>query len=100
MLLEDESGDGWIGALSGRENQYTMTLSEDTIAEGTLAKGLFSQSTKMCLGEGAYTFATTADAAWSSESAWSLSECGTSGGAGGSVEFQVSWGSGNRCWGG
>lgn len=93
VIVEDEYGDGWTGALPDRANTWSIaeTLSDggqpSVAAEGTLAANHLRGATPLCLQDGPYTFSSTADAAWSEESTWTL--CGVTGGAGGSLEFEV-----------
>lgn len=90
---KDAYGDGWTGALPGRTNTWAITesLSPDelasSVANGTLPAHHYSGATTLCLQDGLYAFQATADTTWSSEATWSL--CGVTGGAGGSMEFEV-----------
>ncbi|CAB1113376.1 unnamed protein product [Ectocarpus sp. CCAP 1310/34] len=90
ITTTDEYGDGWVGGLPDRSNTWTLTdaSSSSVVAEGTLHDWHFSGMTKLCLQDGDYSFETTADAAWSSESAWNV--CEVDGGMGGSLDFEMS----------
>ncbi|CAN0318289.1 unnamed protein product [Ectocarpus sp. 13 AM-2016] len=89
--MTDEYGDGWVGGLPDRSNTWTLTdaSSSSVVAEGTLHDWHFSGMTELCLEDGDYSFETTADTAWSSDSAWNV--CEVDGGMGGSLEFEVRW---------
>lgn len=93
VVLEDNYGDGWVDALPDRANTWALTQalsSEDIaspVADGTLPDRHLSGTTQLCLEDGLYTFSTTADAAWSEESSWTV--CGVTGGAGGALDFEV-----------
>lgn len=91
--MEDDYGDGWIGALPDRLNTWIITQAlsaenfESLVANGTLPDGHYSATTSMCLDHGAYAFGSTSNAAWSSDGKWTV--CGVEGGLGGWMEFQV-----------
>ncbi|CAN0441039.1 unnamed protein product, partial [Hapterophycus canaliculatus] len=93
IVLEDSYGDGWIGGLPDRANTWAVTQALSSadlaspVANGTLPERHYAGNTRLCLEDGLYTFSTTADAAWSEESSWTV--CGVTGGAGGSLEFEV-----------
>ncbi|CAN0313510.1 unnamed protein product [Ectocarpus sp. 12 AP-2014] len=90
ITMTDEYGDGWVGGLPDRSNTWTLTdaSSSSVVAEGTLHDWHFSGITELCLEDGDYSFETTADTAWSSDSAWNV--CEVDGGMGGSLEFEMS----------
>lgn len=100
VVARDSYGDGWTGALPGRMNTWAITesLSPDDlaspVADGTLPDHHYYSTTTLCLQDGLYAFQSTADTAWSSEATWEL--CDVTGGAGGSMEFEVR-GGGSVC---
>ena len=93
VVARDSYGDGWTGALPGRMNTWAITesLSPDDlaspVADGTLPDHHYYSTTTLCLQDGLYAFQSTADTAWSSEATWEL--CDVTGGAGGSMDFEV-----------
>ncbi|CAM9857841.1 unnamed protein product, partial [Scytosiphon promiscuus] len=96
ILLEDDYGDGWVDALPDRANTWALTQAlsaselASPVADGTLPDRHYSGAYQLCLEDGLYTFSTTADAAWSEESSWTV--CGVTGGAGGALEFEIGGG--------
>ncbi|CAM9755430.1 unnamed protein product [Discosporangium mesarthrocarpum] len=90
--LWDEYGDGWGGGARGRFNTWSLTQNTEAgdvfITRGTLAPDQASLEHRECVGDGTYTFATTAHVEWAFDMTWSL--CGATGKAGDSLTFEVS----------